>query len=124
LVEIICSSCQSQMFDNFHLKAFKQFWKPNPEQPAMCVYGEAYASDCAAEFEQTVYESISESVSGEEEVENIVIWVMVWSDSTHLAQFGTASLWPIYIYISNLSKYIRCNRSAFTANHLVYIPSI
>ncbi|THV02941.1 hypothetical protein K435DRAFT_652331, partial [Dendrothele bispora CBS 962.96] len=124
LIEIIRSSCKSQMFDKFHLKAFKQFWKPDPEQTAMRVYGEAYASDCAAEFEQTVYENISESIPGEEEVENVVIWVMVWSDSTHLAQFGTASLWPIYIYIGNLSKYIRCNRSAFAANHLAYIPSL
>jgi len=31
---------------------------------------------------------------------------MLWSDSTHLASFGNASLWPIYLYIGNLSKYI------------------
>ncbi|THU86733.1 hypothetical protein K435DRAFT_804863 [Dendrothele bispora CBS 962.96] len=124
LIEIIRSSCKSPIFDQFHLKAFKQFWKPDPEKPSMCVYGEAYASDRAHELEQQVYKSLPEPLTGEEDVENVVIWIMAWSDSTHLAQFGTASLWPIYVYIGNLSKYIRCNRSAFAANHLAYIPSL
>ena len=31
---------------------------------------------------------------------------MFWSDSTHLVNFGTAKLWPIYLLVGNLSKYI------------------
>ncbi|THU89276.1 hypothetical protein K435DRAFT_865459 [Dendrothele bispora CBS 962.96] len=59
-----------------------------------------------------------------DKLENVVVWIMLWSDSTHLAQFGTASLWPIYMYIGNLSKYIRVKPSAYAAHHLAYIPSL
>jgi hypothetical protein len=50
--------------------------------------------------------------------------ILVWSDSTHLANFGTASLWPIYIFFGNLSKYTRGKPTAFAAHHLAYIPSV
>jgi Plavaka transposase len=36
----------------------------------------------------------------------IVAALMFWSDSTHLANFGTAKLWPIYLLFGNVSKYI------------------
>ena len=32
---------------------------------------------------------------------------MFWSDATHLAQFGNASAWPIYLFFGNQSKYIQ-----------------
>jgi hypothetical protein len=31
--------------------------------------------------------------------------ILLWSDSTHLTSFGSASLWPIYLFFGNLSKY-------------------
>lgn len=33
--------------------------------------------------------------------------LLVWSDVSHLANFGDPSLWPIYLYFGNLSKYTR-----------------
>ena len=33
---------------------------------------------------------------------------MFWSDSTQLTQFGTAKLWPLYVFFGNESKYRRC----------------
>jgi hypothetical protein len=39
-------------------------------------------------------------------LETVVAAVMLWSDSTHLASFGTASLWPIYLFLGNQSKYV------------------
>jgi hypothetical protein len=35
----------------------------------------------------------------------IIAALMFWSDSTHLAQFGMAKLWPIYKFLGNLSKH-------------------
>ncbi|KAL0062348.1 hypothetical protein AAF712_010759 [Marasmius tenuissimus] len=46
------------------------------------------------------------------------------SDSTHLANFGTASSWPIYMYLRNCTKYERGHPKFFTAHHLAYIPQI
>ncbi|KAF8233525.1 hypothetical protein L208DRAFT_1266202 [Tricholoma matsutake] len=49
---------------------------------------------------------------------------MVWSDLTHLANFGQASLWPIYLFLGNQSKYQHVKPSQFAAHHLAYIPSL
>ncbi|TFY60206.1 hypothetical protein EVG20_g7504 [Dentipellis fragilis] len=49
---------------------------------------------------------------------------MLWSDSTHLASFGNAALWPIYMFFGNLSKYTRGKPTLFSAHHLAYIPKL
>ena len=57
-------------------------------------------------------------------LEKVVAALMFWSDSTHLADFGTAKLWPIYMFFRNLSKYIRSRPSSGACNHLAYIPLV
>lgn len=57
-------------------------------------------------------------------MENVVAIMMLWSDSTHLANFGTASLWPIYMFLGNTSKYKHAKPSSFSAMHVAYIPSV
>ncbi|KAJ3002922.1 hypothetical protein NUW54_g5587 [Trametes sanguinea] len=58
------------------------------------------------------------------ELEYAVLPMCLWSDATCLATFGSASLWPIYLYIANISKYIRGKPTEFVAQHLAYIPSL
>ncbi|THU88480.1 hypothetical protein K435DRAFT_679706, partial [Dendrothele bispora CBS 962.96] len=124
LIEIIRNTFHGPSFYDFHLKGFKQFWIPPDGKPTQRVYGEAYTSDRATEFEDKIYCQLSPSPPGEENIEVVVVWIMIWSDSTNLAQFGTASLWPIYIFFGNLPKQFRMKRSACTAHHLAYIPSL
>ncbi|KAI0631040.1 hypothetical protein C8Q77DRAFT_1062500 [Trametes polyzona] len=50
--------------------------------------------------------------------------IMLYSDSTHLTNFGTASLWPIYLWLASLSKYVRMTPTAFATHHLAYMPSL
>ena len=49
---------------------------------------------------------------------------MLWSDSTHLTSFGNASLWPIYLYLGNQSKYTRGKPTSFARHHMAYIPKV
>ena len=49
---------------------------------------------------------------------------MFWSDSTHLANFGTAKVWPLYLYFGNLSKYIHGKPNSNACHHVAYIPSV
>jgi hypothetical protein len=42
------------------------------------------------------------------DAEVAILAVLLWSDSTHLTNFGTASLWPVYLFLGNISKYTRC----------------
>ncbi|THU99539.1 hypothetical protein K435DRAFT_794881 [Dendrothele bispora CBS 962.96] len=60
----------------------------------------------------------------EPEVENVPVGIMAWSDETHLTQFGDQSMWPIYIYFGNQSKYERAKPTSFAAHHLAYIPKL
>ena len=58
------------------------------------------------------------------EREKIVAALMFSSDATHLAQFGNAQAWPIYLMLGNLSKYIRAKPDSGAMYHLAYIPSV
>jgi len=39
-------------------------------------------------------------------LEKAIVPLITYSNSTHLASFGMASLWPIYIWFGNILKYI------------------
>ncbi|KAE9389208.1 hypothetical protein BT96DRAFT_1025149 [Gymnopus androsaceus JB14] len=120
LTEVLKTSFEGNTFFEFHIKPYKQFWKPSDDEPAQRVISESYSSTRALEIEREVYKSLPKPA--DPNIETIIAWAMLWSDSTHLANFGTASLWPIYLYFGNLSKYTRCKPSAYAANHIAYIP--
>ena len=54
----------------------------------------------------------------------MVVLLMLRSDATHLASFGTASLWPVYVFFGNQSEYGASKPSECAAYHLAYIPKV
>lgn len=56
--------------------------------------------------------------------EHALAALMIYSDGTHLAQFGSASLCPLYAFFGNQSKYDRAKPSHFAAHHVAYMPSV
>jgi hypothetical protein len=121
LLEVIKAGLAECASEKFHLFPFKEYWKPSPDEPEERIYSEAYTSDYFLEQ----YEKIqNQSHSTGRRLVSVVIGIMIWSDSTLLANFGTASLWPIYLYFGNQSKYSRAKPSDFAAHHLAYIPKV
>jgi Plavaka transposase len=119
LYEVIKSGIQDVASSrNFHWHGFKQFWRPSDSEPEQRVYGEVYTSDAFLEMESRL-----PNIEGCT-LEKAVVPLLIYSDSTHLANFGTASLWPIYIWFGNVSKYMRLRPSSFSAHHLAYLPSV
>ncbi len=57
-------------------------------------------------------------------LDTVVAPMMLYSDSTHLANFGTASLWPAYVGLGLMSKYKRAIPSSFGNHHLAYFPVV
>ncbi|KJA21682.1 hypothetical protein HYPSUDRAFT_111821, partial [Hypholoma sublateritium FD-334 SS-4] len=49
---------------------------------------------------------------------------MFGSDATHLTSFGSASLWPCYMYFGNESKYRRCKPTYNLCNHIAYFQKL
>ena len=118
LLEIVKSGAQASSANFFHWKGFKQFWKPSETERAERVYGEVYTSDAFLELEDDI------TVDPNCTLEMTVLPLMIYSDSTHLANFGTAALWPVYIWFGNLSKYVRAKVTSFSEHHLAYLPSV
>ncbi|THU92687.1 hypothetical protein K435DRAFT_820450 [Dendrothele bispora CBS 962.96] len=64
------------------------------------------------------------SLRNESDIENVPVGIMCWSDETQVTQFGDQSMWPIYMYFGNQSKYERAKPTSFAAHHLSYIPKV
>ena len=119
IVEVVRSALAEPAAQKFHLFPFREYWKPSPDEPAERIFSEAFTADYFLEQ----YEKIQHIDSPKKRIP-VVIGIMVWSDSTHLTSFGTASLWPIYFYFGNQSKYARAKPSEFAAHHLAYVPKV
>jgi hypothetical protein len=118
-LEVLKSAFQEDAAENFHVSAHEMFWKPSPESPPQCIYSELYMADAFIMEEEKI-----KLLPQEDGLENVVAGIMLWSDSTHLTSFGNASLWPIYMFFGNLSKYICAKPTSFAAHHLAYIPKV
>ena len=121
LTEVIKSAFQGASAEGFHLTPFRLFWQHSENEPPERIISEMYNSDAVLEEHEKIQSQPHESGCT---LETVVASVMLWSDSTHLAQFGTASLWPIYMFFGNQSKYTRAKPTSFSANHIAYIPSV
>ncbi|ESK81312.1 ubiquitin and ribosomal protein s27a [Moniliophthora roreri MCA 2997] len=85
----------------------------------MQVYREAYTSDHAINMEHAKVEGLSDK-----DLETILLLCMILSDTTHLTNFGTAQLWPIYIWLANYTKYAHGDPLNYALFHLRYLPKI
>lgn len=121
LVEVITTAFQDVAAKTFHFTPFSLYWQPTPESPPERVYSEIFNSDSFLEEDKKIRELPPEPGP---HYEHSIAALMVSSDSTHLGQFGTAALWPIYTFFGNQSKYERAKPSQFAAHHTAYIPSV
>jgi hypothetical protein len=117
LVALIKEVYEGPQFYNVHLKGFTQMWKPLENEPPESVHWEAYTSDVWLNLEAQLRASIPLSKEGDEDIKNLVVLIQVYSDSAHLADFGTASVWPIYVFIVSVLKYIRSKPDMASALH-------
>ena len=121
LMEVIRAALHDTAAEHFHIFPFQMFWKPSPNSAPERIYTELYTSDAFISEHKKLCAQPRETGC---DLETVIVAIMLWSDSTHLANFGTASLWPIYLYIGNQSKYTRAKPTSFAAHHLAYIPKV
>ncbi|KAG2112883.1 hypothetical protein DEU56DRAFT_749192, partial [Suillus clintonianus] len=120
LTDLITHVFENEVSKTFNMTPFQQFWK-TPDNRDIKVFGESYASPAMLEA-YTEINALPRAPG--DELERAVASVMVWSDATHLANFGDASLWPFYVYFGNQSKYTRGKPTARACHHLAYIPTL
>jgi hypothetical protein len=119
LIYIIEAALQETVTKSYHFSSFQEFWQPSPDACPECIWSELYTADAFI----TEHEKI-QSRPQDGGLENVIVGLMLWSNSMHLTSFGNASLWPIYLYIGNLSKYTCAKPTTFSAHHVAYIPKV
>ena len=119
IVEVIKSAFKEPSATRFHTTPYKEYFQPSDGRPPERLYSELYTADAILEEHEKIRAQPRNC-----DLETFVIPILIWSDSTHLASFGTASLWPMYLYIGNHTKYTRCKPSSFSAHHLAYMPKV
>ncbi|KJA21107.1 hypothetical protein HYPSUDRAFT_141225, partial [Hypholoma sublateritium FD-334 SS-4] len=124
IVSVLREKMQNQHdFQHFHLEPYELRWRRRdmPKTKTTRVHGELYTSPAFLEAHKEL-----QSAPGEPgcSLPRVLIGLMFGSDSTHLAQFGTAALWPCYMYFGNESKYRRCRPTCNLCNHIAYFQKI
>jgi hypothetical protein len=118
--DVIVETFTGAHFDKIHLTPF-ELHQQRPDKPDTRVHWEVYDSDAMLEEHNKIRE---EQDAKGNKMETVVAAIMNWSDSTHLAQFGSASLWPLYTAFGNITKYVRNKPKSYLYNHMAYIPSV
>ena len=121
LLQVIKSMFQKPDTLGYHWVPFKWFHHSLEGQER--IFSEIYNSDAMLEEDAKIH-ALSQNSEDDADTEMAVGAILLWSDSTQLASFGSASLWPIYLFFRNLSKYTQGRPSAHAAHHLAYIPSV
>ena len=119
-LEVLKAAFLEHAAQDFHIAPYEEYWQPRLNVPKERIFSELYNTDAYNQEHKNIR---SQSHNGCQ-LETVIAAIMLWSDSTHLTSFGNASLWPIYLYLGNQTKYARTKPSAFAAHHLAYIPKV
>ncbi|KIM78572.1 hypothetical protein PILCRDRAFT_11038 [Piloderma croceum F 1598] len=122
LVSIICEKLTG-LNDHWHLhyEPFELFWKPTDSSEDIAIHGELYTSPAFLDAHREVQELPAEPGCN---LPRVVIAMMFSSDATQLTSFGTAKLWPSYIYFGNELKYRRCKPTCHSCSHIAYFQTL
>ncbi len=121
IIPIITEAFSKENTSSFHYTPFYHYWQPTPDSPEQRVYDEIYSTN---KFIRMHEEINALPRDPDDHYECVVVPLMLWSDSTRLTNFGDASLWPIYLYFGNESKYSRCCPTKSSCYHLAYLPKV
>lgn len=120
LTDIIVNVFQSDSSHSFHMTPFTQCCKISEDKVV-----DVYSETCSSLEMLQAYEEIN-SLPWEagDDVEHVVTPLMLWSDATHLTNFGDASMWSFYLFFGNQSKYTRGKPELMACHYIAYIPKV
>ena len=122
LVEIIHENVSDPTHHRlFHYEPYELRWQPPHKTKDVRVYDELYSSKSFLAAHHQLQDSPPESGCA---LPHRIVGLMLWSDATHLTAFGTAKLWPLYVYMGNESKYMCCWPSSNLCSHAAYFRTV
>jgi len=120
LLEVIKAAYEDPSAEQLHISPYEEYWHPKPGSPPERIYSELYNTNAYIQEHEKVRSQPRPGCK----LETVIAAIMMSSDATHLTNFGTASLWPVYLYLGNQSKYTRAKPTSFAAHHLAYVPKV
>ncbi|KAG2744714.1 hypothetical protein P692DRAFT_201721436 [Suillus brevipes Sb2] len=121
LVAVIRAAFSDIQANAFHLFPFKRLWKDPLDGREERIFDELYTSDSWLEAQDDLQRQPKEPGCS---LERVIAGLMFFSDATHLANFGTAKAWPLYLYFGNLSKYVRSAPTSGACHLVGFLPSV
>ena len=122
LVSVIKEKLSNARDDNqFHYDPYELNFQPDGSPRPIRVHGELYTSPAFLDEHKALQELPPEPGCS---LPRCVVGIMFCSDSTQLASFGDTSLWPLYMFFGNESKYRRCKPSCHLGNHVAYFHRV
>jgi hypothetical protein len=121
LVGVIRSAFADIQAGAFHLLPFKRLWKDPLDDHQERVFDELYTSDSWLKAQDDLQRQPKEPGCS---LERVIAGLMFFSDATHLATFGTAKAWPLYLYFGNLTKYARAAPKSGACHLVGFLPSV
>ena len=125
-VEVITKELMDpDSFKDIHIRPFEEWWWPTDDSDPVCIYLDVYTSDTMLQLERELEETLKTTSDPQlEGLETFILAVLLYSDATNLTQFGQVSLWPVYMFIRNTSKYIQSQPNSFSTHHITYLPTV
>ncbi|TEB22871.1 hypothetical protein FA13DRAFT_1640629 [Coprinellus micaceus] len=124
LCSLIRSAFAHPLAAQYHFTPYRLHHTSSQTRKTQRVFSELYDSDVFIEEHDQVQRARNPPDDPHCKREKVIAAMMLWSDSTHLANFGTAKLWPVYMALGNLSKYVRSLPNSGALHHVAYIPSL
>jgi len=123
LIEVIAEQLKDpNSFKEMYLQPFSEHWKPTENDTPVRVYREVYSSEAMLNAQQKLLQKLQDLPRPQPEA--FLVALMLASDSTFLTQFSQASVWPVYMFFGNVSKYTRCSPDSLSAHHVAYLPKV
>ena len=121
-LEVIKRAFTKPAAEKFHTTPFKEYWKPSDNEPEERLYSETYTGNVFNDQYELLWKTHCKGPNTK--LEPFIACIMFYSHATHLTNFGSAQLYPLYMYVGNQSQYTRGKPSEFTAHHIAYIPKV
>lgn len=109
---------------HYHLHPFRQYLSTpgsSSEELPKRVVDDIYNSDAMLREYEALRRSPREPGCP---FERVILALQFWSDATQLANFGTAKLWPVYMYFGNQPKWARSRPDMHACHDIAHIPSV
>lgn len=105
----------------FHYNPYELRWQPPHKNHENRLYGDLFTSDAFLRADRQLQDSPPEPNC---DLPRVVVALMFASDATQLSTFGSAKLWPLYMFFGNQCKYARSQPRNALCTHVAYFESV